>query len=79
MYYTKNVNLSVIILSIVAAIIAFGLFFGYLRGVGKSFQKTPTSSIQSSKLKDQQREAVEETRRRQRQLMEDLKDRTGKY
>ncbi len=63
-----------VILSIVGIIVMLGLFFSYVTGMGKTFSsKAPASSIQSSKLKAQQKESAEDTQMKQRQLMDDIK------
>ena len=48
------------------------LFFGFISGIGKTF-KTPAKTSNAAQLKSQQEEAVQETQRKQRQAMDDMK------
>ena len=48
------------------------LFFGFISGVGKTF-KAPPKTTNHAQLKSQQEEAVQEARRKQRQTIDDMK------
>ena len=48
------------------------LFFGFISGIGKTF-KTPPKTANHAQLKSQQEEAAQEARRKQRQTIDDMK------
>ncbi len=48
------------------------LFFGFISGVGKTF-KAPPKTSNSAQLRSQREEALQEAQRKQRQTMDDLK------
>ena len=51
-----------------------GMSLGYLKGIGKSFQNNqPDSSIQSTSLKDQQKEQTLDAEAQRRAYMEGVK------
>ncbi len=67
-------NYVIIILCIVGGLWGLSIFLGFVGGMSKSFKNTPSSvSAQSEKTRKQQQETAEETRLKQRQLMEDMK------
>ncbi len=69
-------RMSSFLLIVVVLTVVAGVFFGYIRGVSRSFQKDPgTSSLQSDKLKDKQRELAQESEDKRRQVMEDMRQR----
>jgi ABC-type antimicrobial peptide transport system permease subunit len=68
-------NLTVLIFAIVGALLAIGLFFGFIGGVGKSFHPTPTPALRASDIKEKGRQSSEDARLKQKQTMEDLKQR----
>jgi len=77
-------NVTVLILCLIGGLWGLGLFFGYVTGMGKTFQKTPDSiSIQSARSKKQQHQTAEDTQTKQQQLMDDMKqkirDNSNKY
>ncbi|MBI4309566.1 MAG: hypothetical protein HY591_04470, partial [Candidatus Omnitrophica bacterium] len=55
---------------------ALGIFFGYVGGIGKNFKSTPPSiAAQSAQIKEQQRQATENARLKQQELMDAMKRR----
>ena len=67
-------NATVLILCVISGLGALGIYFGYLNGTGKMFQKTPESiSAQSTRTKNQQHQAAQDAHARQRQLMDDMR------
>ena len=67
---------TVLILCIIGGLWVLGLFLGYITGMGKTFRKTPdTISIQSTRTKNQQHQAAQDTQDKQQQLMDDMKQR----
>ena len=62
---------------IIGGIIFIGcVFFGFITGIGKSFQKSPQeSTIQTEKLKTKEKRMVMETEEKRRQMMEDMQQR----
>ena len=67
-------NFIIIIVCLIGGIWALGIFSGYVTGLGKSFKNTPTSiAAQSAKIKDQQRQATQDARMKQQELMDEMK------
>ena len=66
-------NLTVIILCIVGGLWVLGVFVGYIGSMGKSFQKNPATALQSSTIKKKQSETAEETRLKQQEYMDSIK------
>ncbi len=66
MYIT---NMILISLGIFAAA---WLFFGFISGIGKTF-KTPPKTSNTAQLRSRQEESVQETQRKQRQAMDDMR------
>ncbi len=48
------------------------LFFGFISGVGKTF-KAPPKISNTAQLRSQREEAIQEAQRKQRQAMDDMK------
>ena len=65
-------NFTWIVLLVIGMLCALGLFLGYIGGMGKSF-KDKTPGIDSSAVKSQQRQTIEETERKRQQYMDDMK------
>ena len=48
------------------------LFFGFISGISKTF-KTPPKTSNTAQLRSQRKDALQETQRQHRQLMDDMK------
>ena len=50
-----------------------GVFFSFIGGMPKAFQNAPTSTIDASHVRSQQKTTVQDTEEKRRQMMEDMK------
>lgn len=75
--YTEfNMNSYAIVLVFVLIIIAAGMSFQYLKGIGKSFQSSENvSAINSGTLKQQQKQQAQDAEEQRRAYMENVKQR----
>jgi hypothetical protein len=65
-------NIGLIIIIAIAGIWALGLFFGAIGGLSKTFTHSPTV-MDSSSLKTQEHQSIEDTKEKQQKLMDDMK------
>jgi hypothetical protein len=65
-------NLGIIILVVIGGIWALGLFLGAIGGLSKTFTPTPTSAIDSSAVKSQQQQTIDDTEEKRQQLMDEM-------
>lgn len=65
-------NFWVIIVIAIAGIWALGIFFGVIGGVSKTFTQTP-AGMDSSSIKSQEQQTIDDTEEKRRKLMDDMK------
>lgn len=77
MPYTKTTMNSIAIIFVVVLIfVAASMSFQYLKGIGKSFKSTEeTSSLNSTSLKEQQKQQAQDAEEQRRAYMESVKQR----
>ena len=68
-------NIYTLILIVAGLIWLVAVFFGYRAGLQKSFQNNPNSSINSEAVQDKQDQFIEETQRKQKEKMDQIKQR----
>ncbi|MBF0504659.1 MAG: hypothetical protein HQL14_06100 [Candidatus Omnitrophica bacterium] len=61
-----------ILIAAIAGIWATSLFFGYIKSVSKTFLNTP-SVVDSSSTKTQVQDTIDDTKYKQKQMMDDIK------
>ena len=67
-------NVYVVALIIMVILGVFSVFFGYAHSIGKSFANNqPDSSINSSNIKQQQKEQAQDAESQRRAYMDDIK------
>jgi uncharacterized protein HemX len=67
-------NVYVVALIIAAILGVLGVFFGYVKSVGKSFENNqPQSSINTTQSKQQQKDLADDAEAQRRAYMEDIK------
>ena len=75
-------NSGIILLIAIAAIWALGIFFGLIGGLSKTFTHAPTA-MDSSTIKSQEQQTIQDTEEKRQKLMDDLKqkmeDQNKKY
>ena len=65
-------NIGIIIVIVLAGLWALGIFLGVIGGFSKSFSHTP-AAMDSSEIKAQAQKSIDDTDDKQRQLMDDMK------
>ncbi len=65
-------NLTIIIISLIAALWFIGVFFGFIGGVPKTFQNQGHGNIDAKKTQQHVEKTVEDTQEKQRRMMEDI-------
>ncbi len=65
-------NLGIIIIIAVAAIWALGVFLGVIGGLSKPFSHQ-SQAIDSSQVKSQEQQTIEDTEAKRQKLMDDMK------
>ena len=65
-------NIGIIIIIAIAGIWALGIFLGVIGGLGKSFTHTP-SALDSSDIKSQEQQTIDDTEAKRQKLMDDMK------
>ena len=65
-------NIGIIIAIAVAGLWAVGIFLGAIGGLSKTF-KQPSSTLDSSDLKDQEQKSIDDTKEKEQKLMDDMK------
>ena len=65
-------NMGIIIVIAIAGLWALGIFIGVIGGVSKTFTHTP-AAFDSSSIKSQQKQTIEDTEARRQKLMDDMK------
>jgi hypothetical protein len=65
-------NLGYILLIIFAGFWVLSLFFGYIGGLSKTFSNTP-SAMDSSAIKTQEQKTIDDTKDKEKQMMDDMK------
>jgi len=63
---------STVLLIAVAGLWATSIFFGYIKGLSKTFSNTP-AVVDSSSIKAQEQSTIEDTKEKQKQMMDDIK------
>jgi len=63
---------SYILLIAVAGLWATSIFFGYIKGLSKTFANTP-AVVDSTSLKAQEQQTIEDTKEKQKQMMDGIK------
>ena len=67
-------NVYIVGFIIFAGILAAGIFLGFIGGAPKNFKSDLTSlHTQSAQIKKKQKQSIEETELKRRQMMEDLR------
>ena len=66
-------NMGIISVIAIAGIWVLGIFFGLIGGVSKTFTQPPSSGIDSSAVKSQEQQTIQETQEKQQKLMADMK------
>ena len=67
-------NFTVLILCVVGGLLAVGMIFNMLGSMGKSMRKTPAEiSEQAQRIQDQQHQQAEDSRLKQKELMEQMR------
>ena len=66
-------NTSTMAVAVFCVLAGAWLFFAFISGVGKTFKNTDTPGMNSARLRSQQEEAIQETQRKHRQAMDDMK------
>jgi hypothetical protein len=64
--------MGIIIIIAVAGIWALGIFLGLIGGLSKTFTHAP-AAMDSSSIKDQEQQTIEDTEEKQKKLMDDMK------
>jgi hypothetical protein len=65
-------NFGIIIVLALGALWALGIFLGVIGGFSKNFAHT-APTLDSSDVKSQQEDTIEQTKEKQKQLMDDLR------
>jgi hypothetical protein len=65
-------NMGIIILIAIAGIWGLGIFFGAIGGLSKTFTHTP-AAMDSSSIKSQEQQTIDDTRDKEQRLMDDMK------
>lgn len=65
-------NAGIILILAIAGIWVLGIFFGVIGGLSKTFHQTPTV-VDSSSLKSQAHQTIQDTEEKRQQLMDDMK------
>jgi hypothetical protein len=65
-------NFSTILLVIFGGLLALFLFFGYIQGLSKTFSPPP-SAMDSSSIKTREQQSIDETREKEKQMMDAMK------
>ena len=66
-------NMGIIIVIALLALWGLGVFLGIVGGLSKPFSNN-TSPFDSSSIKSQEQQTIEETKAKQQKMMEDMKD-----
>ncbi len=66
-------NIGIIIVIAIAGLWALGIFLGFIGGLSKTFTPTPPAAINSSSIKSQERQTIEDTETKRQKLMDDMK------
>jgi len=64
--------IGIIIIIAVAGLWALGIFLGVIGGLSKTFPHTP-AGLDSSAVQSQEQQTIDDTKEKQRQLMDDMK------
>ena len=64
--------MGIIIIVAIAGIWALGIFFGLIGGLSKTFTHTP-SALDSSAIKSQEQQTIDDTQDKQKKLMDDMR------
>ena len=65
-------NMGIIIAIALAGLWALGIFFGLIGGLSKTFTHTP-AAIDSSSIKSQEQQTIEDTEAKRQKLMDDMR------
>ncbi len=65
-------NMGIIIVIAIAGLWALGIFWGVIGGLSKAFTHTP-AAIDSSSIKSQEQQTIEDTEAKRQKLMDDMK------
>jgi hypothetical protein len=65
-------NMGIIIIIAIGGLWAIGVFLGVIGGFSKAFTHTPTA-MDSSAIKTQAQQSIDETEEKRKQMMEDMK------
>ena len=72
-------NISQWSLALIAVLLVFWAFFGFIKSISKNFQGKPSSSLSSSNVQSQQKQIADDTKEKQQKLMDDLKQRISDH
>ena len=65
-------NMGIIIIVAIAGLWAIGIFLGAIGGLSKTFTHTP-AAMDSSEIKAQAQQTIDDTEARRKQMMDDMK------
>ncbi len=67
-----TMNIGIIIVIAIAALWAVGIFLGVIGGLSKPFAHAP-AGLDSSSIKSQEQQTIDDTKAKQQKLMDDMK------